>query len=78
MKRIILVLTIAAVMVLLLASQAFAKGGSNRGDFPLPTFVCFSPPSTEFGFGTGIETPGAAAPCVPTDVGPPEDDIIIE
>ena len=82
MKRFLLVLTITAVMVLMLASQALAQGSpQDRGAFPLPTFVCFGPPGppgTEFGFGTGIETPGTAAPCLPTEVGPPDGDIIIE
>jgi len=78
-KRILLVLTIAAVMVLMLASQALAQGSpQDSGAFPLPTFVCFGPPGTEFGFGTGIETPGTAAPCLRTEVGPPDGDIIIE
>jgi hypothetical protein len=74
--RVFVVTVVLAVTMVLGAGPVFASDGPA---FPLPTFQCFSPPSTEFGLGTGIDTPGAATPCVrPGEVGPPADDIIIE
>ena len=75
--KIFVVAVVMSVMLVLGAGPAFA---SNSGDFPLETFVCDSlpgPPGT-IGIGTGIDTPGATNPCVPTEVGPPEDDNIFE